>query len=81
MGGFLTGKYSKATPPPADSRFKYNPRLWERASKKSNFEILEQIENVADDVGIPNVEISRIVDTEEPSYNGADRWSLKRGTS
>jgi aryl-alcohol dehydrogenase-like predicted oxidoreductase len=53
MGGFLTGKYSKASPPPAGSRFKYNPRLWERASKESNFAVLEQIENVADDVGIP----------------------------
>jgi aryl-alcohol dehydrogenase-like predicted oxidoreductase len=53
MGGFLTGKYSKDTPPPAGSRFKYNPRLWERASRESNFAVLEQIENVADDVGIP----------------------------
>jgi aryl-alcohol dehydrogenase-like predicted oxidoreductase len=53
MGGFLTGKYSKASAPPAGSRFKYNPRLWEHASKESNFAVLEQIENVADDVGIP----------------------------
>jgi len=53
MGGFLTGKYSKDTPPPAGSRFKYNPRLWERASNGSNFAVLEQIEKVADDVGIP----------------------------
>jgi aryl-alcohol dehydrogenase-like predicted oxidoreductase len=53
MGGFLTGKYSKNTPPPAGSRFNYNPRLWERASNESNFSVLEQIENVADDVGIP----------------------------
>lgn len=53
MGGFLTGKYSKDSPPPAESRFKYNPRLWERASSESNFAVLEQIENVANDVGIP----------------------------
>lgn len=53
MGGFLTGKYSKASPPPAGSRFEYNPRLWEHASQESNFAFLEQIENVADDVGIP----------------------------
>jgi aryl-alcohol dehydrogenase-like predicted oxidoreductase len=53
MGGFLTGKYSKNTPPPEGSRFKYNPRLWERASNESNFSILEQIEKVANDVGIP----------------------------
>jgi len=53
MGGFLTGKYSKDASPPAGSRFKYNPGLWERASKESNFAVLEQIRNVADDVGIP----------------------------
>ena len=53
MGGFLTGKYSKASPPPAGSRFNYNPRLWERAGKESNFAVLKQIENVADDTGIP----------------------------
>ena len=52
MGGFLTGKYSKDTPPPAGSRFKYNPRLWKRANNESNFAVLEQIEKVAEDVGI-----------------------------
>jgi 1-deoxyxylulose-5-phosphate synthase len=53
MGGFLTGKYSKSSPPPSGSRFEYNPRLWKHASREFNFAILEQIENVADDVGIP----------------------------
>ena len=53
MGGFLTGKYSRAMPPPPGSRFKYNPKFWERANKESNFTLLEQIENVAHDVGIP----------------------------
>jgi aryl-alcohol dehydrogenase-like predicted oxidoreductase len=53
MGGFLTGKYSKSSPPPAGSRFEYNPRLWKRASQESNFAVLEQIEKVADEVGIP----------------------------
>jgi len=53
MGGFLTGKYSKASPPPVGSRFEYNPRLWKHASQESNFAVLEQIENIADDVGIP----------------------------
>lgn len=53
MGGFLTGKYSRNNPPPAGSRFKYNPKLWERASNESNFKVLEQIENVATNLGIP----------------------------
>jgi aryl-alcohol dehydrogenase-like predicted oxidoreductase len=52
MGGFLTGKYSKDAHPPTGSRFEHNPRLWERANKESNFAVLEQIENVANDVGI-----------------------------
>lgn len=53
MGGFLTGKYSKAAPPPVGSRSAYNPRFWERVNKESNFAVLEQIESVADDIGIP----------------------------
>jgi aryl-alcohol dehydrogenase-like predicted oxidoreductase len=53
MGGFLTGKYSKGAHPPTGSRFEHNPRLWERANKESNFAVLEQIESVANDIGIP----------------------------
>ncbi len=53
MGGFLTGKYSRHSPPPAGSRFEYNPRYWERLNKDSNFTVLEQIQTVADEVGIP----------------------------
>ena len=52
MGGFLTGKYSKAAPPPAGSRFEYNQRLWQRANQESNFAILEQLERVAEDSSI-----------------------------
>jgi aryl-alcohol dehydrogenase-like predicted oxidoreductase len=53
MGGFLTGKYSKATPPPAGSRYEYNQRLWQRVNKESNFAVLEQLESMAEHVGIP----------------------------
>jgi len=52
MGGFLTGKYSRANPPPPSSRFSYNSRLWQRVNKESNFEILEQLQGVADSMGI-----------------------------
>jgi len=58
MGGFLTGKYSKGEHPPAGSRFEHNPRLWERANKESNFAVLEQIEGVANDVGISISELA-----------------------
>jgi aryl-alcohol dehydrogenase-like predicted oxidoreductase len=53
MGGFLTGKYSKTSPPPAGSRFKFNQRLWERANTDSNFDVLEKIEKLAHGIGIP----------------------------
>lgn len=53
MGGFLTGKYSRANPPPSSSRFGYNSRLWQRVNRESNFEILEQLQGIADDMGIP----------------------------
>lgn len=58
MGGFLTGKYSKNTPPPEGSRFKYNPGFWERASNESNFSVLEQIKKVANDIGIPTSKLA-----------------------
>ena len=53
MGGFLTGKYSKAAPPPVGSRVAYNPRYWERLNKESNFTALEKMRRIADDIGIP----------------------------
>ena len=53
MGGFLTGKYLKGAPPPAGSRFEYSQRLWQRVSQESNFVVLEQLERVAEEVGIP----------------------------
>lgn len=53
MGGFLTGKYSKAAPLPSGSRYEYNQRLWPRLNQESNFAVLEQLENVAREVGIP----------------------------
>jgi len=52
MGGFLTGKYSKAAPPPAGSRYGYNQRLWQRVDQESNFAVMEQLVRVAEDVGI-----------------------------
>jgi aryl-alcohol dehydrogenase-like predicted oxidoreductase len=52
MGGFLTGKYSKDSSPPAGSRFEYNSRLWGRVNEESNFTILQQIQSVADEAGI-----------------------------
>jgi aryl-alcohol dehydrogenase-like predicted oxidoreductase len=58
MGGFLTGKYSKGAHPPTGSRFEHNPRLWERVNKESNFAVLEQIESVANEVGVPTSKLA-----------------------
>ena len=52
MGGFLTGKYSKATPPPAGSRYEYNQRLWQRVNQESNFAVLERVKREAEAAGI-----------------------------
>lgn len=53
MGGFLTGKYSKDTPPPTGTRYNYNPRMWERLNKESNFTILEELEGISKKADIP----------------------------
>jgi len=50
-GGILTGKYAKNQPPPAGSRAEYNPRLMERINKDEDFTVLEQIEDVAKEIG------------------------------
>jgi len=52
MGGLLSGKYTKDTPPPTGSRAEYNQAYWERINKERNFTILQQIESIAGDVGI-----------------------------
>jgi len=52
MGGLLSGKYAKDTPPPTGSRAEYNQAYWERINKERNFTILQQIESIAGDAGI-----------------------------
>jgi aryl-alcohol dehydrogenase-like predicted oxidoreductase len=59
MGGFLTGKYSRTAPPPAGSRYEYNQfKLWKRLNQESNFVVLEQLESVAEDIGVPMSELA-----------------------
>jgi aryl-alcohol dehydrogenase-like predicted oxidoreductase len=53
MGGFLTGKYTRATPPPAGSRFEFNSRLWQRVNAEPNFAVLGQIRSVAENLDVP----------------------------
>jgi aryl-alcohol dehydrogenase-like predicted oxidoreductase len=53
MGGFLTGKYIHNKSPPKESRAEYNPQYWERIDKEDNYAVLQRIESIADDAGIP----------------------------
>jgi len=53
MGGFLTGKYNRNTPPPVKSRAKYNAKYWQRVKDEANFVVLERIRSVAKSAGIP----------------------------
>lgn len=52
MGGLLTGKYGKTLTPPTGSRAAYNLTYWERINRKENFQILQKIGSVAEEVGI-----------------------------
>lgn len=58
MGGLLSGKYAKGTLPPTGSRAEYNQAYWERINKEGNFTILQQIESIADDAGIPMFQLA-----------------------
>lgn len=53
MGGFLTGKYSRDKPPPRESRAEYSSFYWERINKAENYTILEKVQTIADEIGVP----------------------------
>ena len=52
-GGFLTGKYSKGTEPPAGTRAAYNPNYWKRYNADENFAKLERMSALATESGFP----------------------------
>jgi 1-deoxyxylulose-5-phosphate synthase len=52
-GGFLTGKYSKGTEPPAGTRAAHNPNYWKRYNADENFAKLEKLSAIARDSGLP----------------------------
>ena len=52
-GGFLTGKYSKGTEPPAGTRAAHNPNYWKRYNSDENFAKLEKLSAIANDSGFP----------------------------
>ena len=52
-GGFLTGKYSRESPPPTGSRAAFNQNYWNRINEERNFLILEKLKEVAAKVDLP----------------------------
>jgi aryl-alcohol dehydrogenase-like predicted oxidoreductase len=58
MGGFLTGKYLEKNRVPKDSRAEYNRKYWERVNKTEHFTLLEEIRNIANDLGVSLTELA-----------------------
>ncbi|WP_435348853.1 aldo/keto reductase [Haloarchaeobius sp. HRN-SO-5] len=50
-GGFLTGKYQRDAEPPADSRAARERRFADRYLTDANFDVLDELEDVAAEVG------------------------------
>ncbi|MFC7128503.1 aldo/keto reductase [Haloferax chudinovii] len=57
-GGFLTGKYARDERPPADSRAANDQRFADSYLTPSNFDTLEQVEEVAEAVGASPAQVS-----------------------
>ncbi|MDS0240857.1 MULTISPECIES: aldo/keto reductase [unclassified Haloferax] len=57
-GGFLTGKYARDERPPADSRAANDQRFADSYLTPSNFDALEQVEEVAEAVGASPAQVS-----------------------
>lgn len=57
-GGFLTGKYSRGSGPPADSRGKYNPGFWERLNIDRNFMLIDKLTKVAKNADMTLLQLS-----------------------
>ena len=56
--GFLTGKYRRGEPVPDGTRLASNSRAQERTLTDANFEMLERLENFAEEQGHPMVELA-----------------------
>ena len=56
--GFLTGKYRRGEPVPDGTRLASNSRAQERTLTDANFEMLERLENFAEERGHPMVELA-----------------------
>ncbi len=56
--GFLTGKYKRGEPVPDGTRLASNSRAQERTLTDANFEMLERLENFAEERGHPMVELA-----------------------
>lgn len=57
-GGFLTGKYKRDSEPPVDSRGAQSERFRERYLTEENFDLLDEVRAVADEVGATPAAVS-----------------------
>ncbi|MBK5222955.1 MAG: aldo/keto reductase [Acidimicrobiia bacterium] len=58
-GGFLTGKYERDVPPPSDTRIgSRGGRYAEQALTEHNFEIVDEVRKVADELGSTPIAVS-----------------------
>jgi len=57
-GGFLTGKYRRDEEPPADSRGAREERFRETYFTERNFDAIETVESVAEDVDASPTQVS-----------------------
>jgi aryl-alcohol dehydrogenase-like predicted oxidoreductase len=56
--GFLTGKYARGTEPPRDARGAGSARFAERYLTEENFEALDVVKSVADEVSASPAQVS-----------------------
>lgn len=52
MGGFLTGKYKRGSPPPAGTRGSSSERFWERTNNEENFAKLDPMMKISAEAGV-----------------------------
>jgi aryl-alcohol dehydrogenase-like predicted oxidoreductase len=57
-GGFLSGKYTRGEAPPSDSRGATDEQFVDSYLTPENFDVLEEVEAVADEVGASPVQVS-----------------------
>lgn len=80
-GGLLTGKYARFEDKPTDGRFTHRPNYQERYWKKSYFEAVNIIKEVAEKYGITSIEVTYRWLAHHSMLNGERGDSILIGAS